>query len=76
MNKIKYRFEITYQTEQMIHVSVLLRKLDLQIDEVGLKEVMTFSANDREVSVYKEVIIQAYVSAGCCVLNIEGGKIE
>lgn len=60
----------------MIQVSGLLRKLDLQIDGLGLKEVITFSAYHKEISYYKELLIQAYQGCECNVLDIIGGKIE
>jgi hypothetical protein len=73
---MKYRFQITYQPEYFKKASELLRKLDLSMDEVALQEVITFTADDKEVSFIKEKLRQAFENGNLTVLHMEGGKIE
>ena len=73
---MKYRFQITYQPEYFKKASELMRKLDLDVDEVALKEVITFTADNKEVSFFKEKLKEAFESGNMTILHIEGGKVE
>lgn len=73
---MKYRFQITYQPEYYKKASEWMRKLDLDVGEVGLQEAITFTADDQEVSIIKEKLKLAFESQNLTVLHIEGGKIE
>lgn len=74
---MKYRFEVVYRTEYMKKASELLKKLDLDIGDVGIKECFVFtSKNDVPVSEVKEQIKKAFESCYIELLHIEGGKIE
>lgn len=74
---MKYRFEITYQTTWMKKATKMLSNLDLDINGVGVKEIMTFnSQKDLKISEVKDIITHAYKCVQCEILHIEGGKIE
>lgn len=75
-NAMKYRFEITYQTEYMMKASEWLRQMDLGTGEFAFQEVIEFNGKDLEVSYVKEKLKWAFDSAGFKLFKIEGGKIE
>lgn len=73
---MRYRFRIIYQNEYMKKSCELMRKMDLDIGEVGLEQVITFIAKEQEIQVLKDNIIKAFESENVKVLYIEGGKVE
>ncbi len=74
---MKYRFDLIYQNKLMKQVSELMGKLDLDIGEAGIKETCTLTTSEeREVSFLKDLLTQAFESAECTILHIEGGKVE
>lgn len=73
----KYRFELLYATKQMVTVSNLLKRLDLQMDGIALQETLTFeSKSDIPVKKCKEIICKSIEEDGGQVIKIEGGKVE
>lgn len=55
----------------------LLKTMDLDMGDVGIKEVFTFTSQDNpSVSKVKEEIKKAFDSSDLELLHIEGGKIE
>lgn len=74
---MKYRFEIIYQNKYMKEACELMRKMDCDIGEAGFREtIILTSKNDKSISEIKELLKQAYQSADCILLHIEGGKVE
>jgi len=74
---MKYRFEIFYANKYLQQVSDYMSKLDLGMDGMAIKEIMTFeSKKDLNIKQIKELIIQGYEQCECKVINIEGGKVE
>lgn len=78
MTHIKYRFEIWYQTKNLRQIGYLLKTFDLGIDGLCTKDVITFvyTAEEKPISYFKELIKQAMESCERTVLKIEGGKVE
>lgn len=76
--RIKYRFEILYQTPNLKQASDFLGKLDLGINEFCFKEVITFTYTKQEkpISYFKELIHHSMKETGYIPIKIEGGKIE
>lgn len=75
---LKYRFEILYQTPNLRQVSNFMGNLDLGIDTLCFKDVITFhyTKEEKPVSYFKELIRKALESIGHTLIKIEGGKIE
>lgn len=75
---LKYRFDILYQTKQLKQVNDFMNTLDLGMDSICLKETYAFNytAEEKPISYFKDLITQAIKSCGGTVLKIEGGKIE
>ena len=74
---MKYRFEIIYQPLHFKQASALMRKLDLDIGEVGIHETFLFTTKENiEVSIIKEKLLEVFKLSGLELLNIEGGKVE
>jgi len=74
--KMKYRFDVIYQPKYFAEASKLMRTMDLDIGEVGIKETVVFEANDMDINKIKETLTKAFESGGLGVLHIEGGKVE
>lgn len=74
---MKYRFEILYQTQKLKQVSDFLANCDLNTGEMAMYEKIEIThKNDVEISYLKDLITQAYASAECKIVKIEGGKFE
>lgn len=58
--------------------SDFLKKCDLGMEGICVKDVITFrySREEKSVSYFKDLITQAMEMTGHTVLQIEGGKIE
>jgi len=74
---MKYRFEIIYSTKSIQEMANLMKALDLNLEEIGLKENITFTTKeDIPISVIKEKLHQALESESIKILSLEGGKVE
>lgn len=75
---LKYRFEIVYQTPNLIQANEFMACCDLGIGALCFKEVIYFSYTKEEkpVSYFKDLIRQALEAIGHTLVKIEGGKIE
>lgn len=66
-----------YANALMQNVTKLMKQLDLGMDGIAVKDVITFtSVNDLPIADVKNLLIQAYESDGCKILEIMGGKLE
>ncbi len=73
----RYRFKIIIQEKYMKKASRLMRTLDLDIGEVGIEHIFTFtSEKDFPISQVKEDIRKCFEDTEIELLFIEGGKIE
>ncbi len=74
---MKYRFEVIYRNKYMKEASRLLKKMDLDIGDVGISQVFTFTSKiDNEVSKIKEDLKKVFLDCDLEILHIEGGKLE
>ena len=74
---MKYRFEIIYQNDYMHRASELMKHLDLDMGEMGIREAfLVTTKNDVPIALIKEKFILAFESSDLKVLKIEGDKIE
>lgn len=74
---MKYRFEILHMSKFLKQVCELMKKMDLAMDGIAVKDVMTFtSRKDVSILEIKMKITEAYESLEHTVLHIEGGKVE
>ena len=73
----RYRFTIILQDKLLKDTCDLMRKLDLDIGEVGNQHTFQFNTKeDIPIATIKEKLINAITTEGTKVLHIEGGKIE
>ncbi len=74
---MKYRFEVTYQNKILSEVCRIMKNLDLDMGQVCIQEVFTFSAKDDvNPDVVKNHLKDAIESCELIVFKIEGGKVE
>ncbi len=76
---MNFRFEITFQTEQIQKVCEYMSDVGVGWDkkDVGIKYVITFeNPKNPPVQEMKDLIKLAYEKNGCKVLKIEGGVVE
>jgi len=75
---LKYRFEFYYQDSSLRDLSSLMSKLDLGMDGLALREVITFeyTKEEKPIQYFKDLINTAYERMGCKIIDIKGGKIE
>ncbi len=74
----KYRFEISYQNKNIRQVCEFMRKVDLDLGDIYLKEVYGFDYinDEKPIDYFKDLFRQAYETMDCNIINIKGGKIE
>jgi len=55
-----------------------MSKLDLGMDGLALREVITFeyTKEEKPIQYFKDLINTAYERMGCKIIDIKGGKIE
>ena len=75
-NKVKYRFTLTYQTKYFKRASELMKKLDLDIGEMGIEETFEFKCDEKPIDIIKGNLKNSFECAEMTILEIEGGKIE
>ena len=74
---MKYRFEVIYQNKCIKEASRLMKTLDFDIGDVGIKQSFTFtSQKDTPICEIKQHIKKAFEYSELEIINIEGGKIE
>ncbi len=74
---MKYYFTVMFQPKELKKVSELMKKLDLDMGQVGIEEKFTFSCpEDHSIEEVKEKIILCFNQCDCEVLKIEGGSIS
>jgi hypothetical protein len=74
---IKYRFEAFLQDKIVKKVCEYMRKIDLEMGEVGCRAIFSFtSERDVPLDAMKEILTQAIEECEVTVVRIEGGKIE
>lgn len=74
---MKYIFEVIYRNELMKKVSDFMKQLDLDIGEIGVKEVFSFTTQkDLTVQQIKEKLKEIFEYSDLELLKIEGGKVE
>jgi hypothetical protein len=74
---MKYRFEITYATKEMQQTCNFLKKMDLDIGQVGIQQIITFtSEKNPSIAILKEHLHQAFKECNLTILQIEGGMME
>lgn len=75
---MKYRFEITYETTEMIKVNDFMSKLDLGEGRVCLEYTYELSTNRdySEVDKIKKALKESIESIGMKVWSIKGGVWE
>ena len=73
----KYRFEIVYQTKEMIEVADWLRTFDFDMEEIAIKHtVILTSRKEPTVDEIKDAMYKAFVLSEGRLLHIEGGLVE
>jgi hypothetical protein len=77
-NPIRYRFEISYQTERLKMVNDFMNRCDLNIGDLCMKDVICFSYSKEEkpIEYFKDLIKQSVELAGGRLVHVEGGKVE
>lgn len=74
---MKYRFEVIYTNEYVKRASELMKKLDLDMGEIGFQEVFTFTTKkDLSIQKIKEDLKKCFELSDLEILKIEGGKVE
>jgi len=74
---MKYRFEVIYQNKYMKQSNEFLKTCDINIGDIGIKEVFTFTTNTpKSIQEIKEDIKRCFDLCEMELLNIEGGKVE
>lgn len=75
---LKYRFKILYQTRNAKDVSNFMEKCDLRVGELCFEETIEFgyTAEEKPVAYFKDLIRQAMESTDHILLQIKGGKVE
>lgn len=75
--RYKYRFELTWATSEMNEASEFLKKLDLDLGEIGFVETLVFtSSKNYSVKEIKEKFMNAFDTSGFRLIHVEGGKVE
>ena len=75
--RYKYKFTVVYATKEMQKACEFMKKLDLDIGEVGIQQSFSFSSERNiEIPALKELISHSFESDCYKILHIEGGKIE
>ena len=73
----RYRFKIIIQPEYFKDACEMMRKLDMDIGEVGIEYVIQFtSQKDIAIPILKDHLRQCIESNGLQMLHAEGGKVE
>jgi hypothetical protein len=73
----KYKFKAIVQDNQMKELREFMRKLDLNIGEIGLQLVFTFSSkSDHDIPYIKEHLKMGFEYCNINLIHLDGKKIE
>jgi hypothetical protein len=74
---MKCRLEVIYRGKELKQVSKFMRNLDLDMGEIGIEEVFTFTCKkDASIELIKDTLKKGFELFGMEILQIKGGIIE
>ncbi len=74
---MKYRFEVVYRNQSMKKASEFLKYCDIDLGDIGIKEVFTFTSNSgKSISQIKEDLRKSFELCDLELMHVEGGTVE